>query len=410
MNNTKNLNCPETQQRIADNIDALKAFKAGDASLIEKYSGWGGLRDAIFNRDIFCQLKFDCGLSDAEIASIKQTTSNGYFTPVEIVRQMWQMCERYMPEPPKRILDPACGTGHFFANMPEAWRTFSQLVGVELDSVSAEMAATRVAGVQYSAKSPNLPAVRLPGVEVQCVGFEEYRTPEPFSLCIGNPPYGKITINDPRQPDLMQYCIHHAFALKGFRLLAEGGYLCLLLPSWFMDNGSKHVREVMAAEGAALVEAVRLPDSLFKNAKVTVDCVLIKKCAAGQNSKAWAELGRVQVDGRSERINRYFLDNPKQVLGKLASVPMYERYGLTCQWTQDPIVLWQALGGVSQVASVAPVVDVLPNARAVGLGKLDTLIAQCEAKIKALQRQYRELTGLKLQQQTMEAQINALQL
>ena len=41
------------------------------SSLIEQYSGWGGLRSAIYDRHIFCQLKFDCGLSDVEIASIK---------------------------------------------------------------------------------------------------------------------------------------------------------------------------------------------------------------------------------------------------------------------------------------------------------------------------------------------------
>ena len=144
MNNTKNLNCPETQQRIADNIDALKAFKAGDASLIEKYSGWGGLRDAIFNRDIFCQLKFDCGLSDAEIASIKKTTSNGYYTPVEIVQHMWAVVRPYVSAIPKRILDPSCGTNHFFGNMPNEWRGHAELVGVELDTVSAAMAQARM--------------------------------------------------------------------------------------------------------------------------------------------------------------------------------------------------------------------------------------------------------------------------
>jgi len=57
MNNTKQIDHPKTQERIADNIEALKAFKAGDTSLIEQYSGWGGLRDALYNREVFCQLK-----------------------------------------------------------------------------------------------------------------------------------------------------------------------------------------------------------------------------------------------------------------------------------------------------------------------------------------------------------------
>ena len=388
MNQSKNINHPETQARITDNIAALKAFKNGDETLLDKYTGWGGLRGAIFTRDIFCQLKFDCGLSDAEIASIKQTTSSGYFTPVEIVRQMWALCERHLPDVPHQILDPACGTNRFFANMPKSWKEQSALIGVELETLSAAMAQARV-------HQSN----------VHCLGFEDFHAGAEFDIIVGNPPYGKQTIDDKHQPDLMQYCIHHAFALKAFRLLVEGGYLCLLLPSWFLDNTSQHVREVIANEGGELVEAVRLPDNLFQNATVTVDCVLIKKCAPGTNDRRWVDVGRVTLDGRRERINRYFLDNPKRVLGKLASVRMYDRHGLTCRYTRDPIDLWQQLGGRGVAQAMTTALGIAP----VGTSRLDALIAQISQEITTRQEKYRQLMALKIQQQTLTASLNALQ-
>ena len=190
-------------------------------------------------------------------ASIKQTTSSGYFTPVEIVRQMWRMCEQYLPEPPKRILDPACGSGHFFANMPEAWRNTAELVGVELDSLSAAMASARIGGTLVVPDNATLPTVPSSRVTILNTGFEDYHAPASFDCIVGNPAYGKNKIDDKQQPELMRYCIHHAFALKSFRLLKPGGLLCFLLPSWFLDNGSQHVRDIIARENGQLIEAVR---------------------------------------------------------------------------------------------------------------------------------------------------------
>ena len=231
MNNTKLIHHPETQARIEANLQALETFNQGDNALIETYSGWGGLRDALYNRDTFCRLKFDCGLSDTDIAAIKASCNSGYFTPVNIVRQVWAMLEPLLPAAPNKILDPATGTGHFLAHLPKAWQS-AQLHGVELEPLSAKLAQAR-----------------LPNAKIVQQGFEAFQQAN-FDLIVGNPPYSKARIVDAAMPDLQRYCIHHAFALKSFRLLNVGGFLALLLPSWFLDNANGHVRDVMAQEGA----------------------------------------------------------------------------------------------------------------------------------------------------------------
>ena len=61
------------------------------------------------------------------------------------------------------------------------------------------------------------------------------------------------------------------------RLLKPGGLLAMVLPSYFLDNQSKHVRKIIADEGGNLLAAYRLPDDMFDDAKVTVDVVFLVK-------------------------------------------------------------------------------------------------------------------------------------
>jgi SAM-dependent methyltransferase len=398
MNNTKNINHPETQARVANNVQALLALKTGERAALENYSGWGGLRDALYDRDTFCKLKFDCGLSDSDIAAIKASCSSGYFTPAHIVQQMWHICQTVLPDAPKRILDPASGTGHFFKLMPQSWQG-AELTAIELEPLSARIAQAR-----------------LPAVDILTQDFGAYQGGD-FDCVIGNPPYSKARLQDAQYTDLNQYCIHHAFALKAFRLLKVGGVLCFLLPSWFMDNARGQVRDIMAEEGAELVGAWRLPDNCFQNAKVTVDCVVIKKCPIGTNNKAWAKLGTVSINGKRERINQHFLDKPECVLGRLDVVPMYERMGLTCRATEDCMTLWQvALKGQfsAQVvratderkassATLSPMVTVSDSEPL----PVEGLLVQCEKAIRKLSDKVRELQGLKAQQEVLQASLRA---
>ena len=48
-------------------------------------------------------------------------------------------------------------------------------------------------------------------------------------LVIGNPPYGKWTVTDKKNPDLSKHAIHHYFASRGVRLLKKNGILVFVI-------------------------------------------------------------------------------------------------------------------------------------------------------------------------------------
>jgi len=231
---------------------------------------------------------------------------NAYYTPAFIVKAMFTYLQN-RGFTGSRILEPAAGTGVFIEHMPEAMRSSSKIDAVELEPVSAKI----LAGL-------------YPDVTVRQCGFEELNPEAPFDLIIGNPPYGKEKLTDANHPDLQELAIHHYFVTKSMRLLKEGGILAMVLPSFFMDNGKAHARDIIAQEGGTLLHAFRLPDSLFDSAKVTVDLVFLQKGGNTKN-RDWVSTERICVNTESFRINRYFTENSHHILGELCWVPAYGR-------------------------------------------------------------------------------------
>lgn len=68
-------------QRVQQNLQALVELKAKNPNLelLKQYTGWGGLRSAIFTPDVYRLLKKI--LSEEAITSIKKTITNAYYTP-----------------------------------------------------------------------------------------------------------------------------------------------------------------------------------------------------------------------------------------------------------------------------------------------------------------------------------------
>ena len=149
-------------------------------------------------------------------------------------------------------------------------------------------------------------------------------------LVIGNPPYGGWSVKDRNNPDLAKYAIHHYFASRSIRLLRKNGILAFVINSYFMDNVGEHVRDIIEEEGGSLLVAYRLPETLFRDAKVTVDIVIIVK---ERLSTRWQKTKPITIGKETKPINEYYIDNPENVLGKLAIVPFtsYQRTGLVCQ-------------------------------------------------------------------------------
>ena len=147
-------------------------------------------------------------------------------------------------------------------------------------------------------------------------------------LVIGNPPYGKWTVTDKKNPDLAKHAIHHYFASRGVRLLKKNGILAFVINQYFMDNIFDHVRDIIDQEGGSLLAAYRLPETLFDNAKVTTDIIFIVK---DKLPTKWLKTKPITVDKETKQINEYYINNPQNILGDLRVIPIYERTGLVCQ-------------------------------------------------------------------------------
>lgn len=298
-------------ERIKQNVDVLLELKKShpDKELLKSYSGWGGLRDGMYTPSIYHSIKNK--VSDYELSSIKKTFSSAYFTPANLVSFIYKILDKLNCQP-KRILEPSAGSGAFIEHMPLMMRSNAEIHAVETDIVSCQLLTSL-----------------YPDVHVHQLGFEQFNHGN-FDLVIGNPPYGQIYLKDDVHSDLTRFSIHHYFVAKSMRLLNDNGLLAMVVPRYFLDNPKKHVRDIIAKEGGALLAAFRLPDNLFQDAKVTVDIVILKKSAV-TGSNEWLTVQRVGSGDRSAYLNSYFFSHKNHVRGKLKFINVYGRTEISCK-------------------------------------------------------------------------------
>lgn len=273
---------------------------------LKEYSGFGGLHK-VMNRDNYLQLKSLLCQSDYQqlIGSMK----TAYYTPTKLINFIYKALNK-IGFTGGKILEPACGHGAFLFNMPENIIENSIIHAVELDRLSSRIAR-----------------LISPHVKVLNAGFEQTKFKDnSFDLIIGNPPFGSQKIND-QNPLLNNMAIHHYFVAKSISLLKTGGILAMVLPQYCLDNISDHPRNIMNDHGS-LISAYRLPDSMFDNAKVTVDVVFYIKRKI--NDTQFTNLKPIVVNGHNLKMNEYYINNPTHIIGKLDTCNMYnERIGLT---------------------------------------------------------------------------------
>ena len=131
--------------RYQQNINILSQLKSGkiEKSLLKTYSGWGGLRKAIYQPEVYGQLKKI--LSNEEILSLKSTLKSAYYTPKEIVTFMYDFLGK-LGFRGGAILEPAVGHGVFLEHMPEDLKKESRIDCVEIDKVTSEICKTLYPG------------------------------------------------------------------------------------------------------------------------------------------------------------------------------------------------------------------------------------------------------------------------
>lgn len=139
-------------QKCRDNLTALALLKRLESearpatheerAVLVRYVGWGGLpqvfdeRNPNWTRE---RTELRCLLSDDEFRSARASTLNAHYTAAPVIRAMFAVLERF-GFAGGRVLEPACGLGHFLGLMPEGMRERSAFTGIEIDGLTVRLA------------------------------------------------------------------------------------------------------------------------------------------------------------------------------------------------------------------------------------------------------------------------------
>lgn len=261
------------KERIADNLQAIRLLKTieqeerfatpEEQEILAKYVGWGGLADLVDeNKSNYKEERQELKdlLTPAEYASVRESVLTAYYTDPKIIQVIYEAIEKTGFKG-GNILDPAMGTGNFFAAMPQEMKANSTLYGVELDSLTARLA-----------KQLHQTA------HIQQIGFEHTAFNQgSFDLVVGNVPFADFKLRD--EQTLNEYYIHDYFVKRSLDLVHSGGIVAVITSSGTMDKQDKSFRTELAKQ-ADLVGMVRLPNTAFKaiaGTEVVTDILFFQK-------------------------------------------------------------------------------------------------------------------------------------
>lgn len=299
------------REKLVGNIDAITTLQTierehriatkEEQEILSHYVGWGGLPE-VFDKDNssfsneYAQLK--SLLSEEEYKMARASTLNAHYTSPVVIKAIYDAVEN-MGFTTGNILEPACGTGHFFGMLPDSMKS-SRLYGIELDSVTG-----RIAKQLY------------PNANISITGFEKTELPDSFfDLAIGNVPFGNYKLSEKRY-DNNNFLIHDHFFAKALDKVRPGGVVAFVTSKGTMDKQSPDVRRYLA-QRAELLGAIRLPNNAFlKNAgtEVTSDIIFLQK----RDRPIDMDRDWIHLDTNEDGIvlNSYFADHPEMILGTM---------------------------------------------------------------------------------------------
>ncbi|MCI0535082.1 MAG: hypothetical protein L0Z50_07630 [Verrucomicrobiales bacterium] len=305
------------KQKFQQNLAAIRTLRTveteGRLATTEekpelvKYVGWGAMPQVFddFSREWAKERKqLQELLTEDEVKSVRATTLNAHYTAPIVVRAMYVALERFGFQG-GRVLEPACGIGHFIGLMPEDMLRRSTLTGIEIDPLTA-----RIAKALY------------PDSDIRAQPFEQSKLADGFyDLAISNVPFGDYSPFDPRFNNF-RLPIHDYFFVASLEKIRPGGLVMFITSRGTMDKLDSTLREYLSTR-AELLGAIRLPNDAFKRnagTEVTTDIVMLRKLRPGEppTGPDWNEV----VDFENQRgevleINTFFAERPEMMLGQM---------------------------------------------------------------------------------------------
>lgn len=314
--NFKGFNFPKTDaEKVRANIEAVALVKelertkqqatAEQQAILAKYVGWGGLANVFFDRYTGKfeeeRTRLENLVTPEEYRAMEHSSLTAYYTDPRIVEQMWDYLIKNGFQG-GNILDPSMATGIFFGTMPKEIQEKSTLVGVELDTISGQIAKQL-----------------FPEATILIQGFETVEFDgKPFDLIMTNVPFSEFRIADMNYDK--PYVIHDYFLRKSVDLLHENGVIGFITSMGTANKRSNSILKEIKDE-VAFLGGVRLPSSAFKElagTTVSSDILFFEKDrlkTKSSNDIFFGEVIRSSLDEEGRIfINPYFEKN--QVLGK----------------------------------------------------------------------------------------------
>lgn len=314
--NFKGFNFPKTDaEKVRANVEAVALVKelektqqqatADQQEILAKYVGWGGLANVFFDRYTGKfeeeRTRLENLVTPEEYRAMEHSSLTAYYTDPRIVEQMWDYLIKNGFKG-GNILDPSMATGIFFGTMPKEIQEKSTLVGVELDTISGQIAKQL-----------------FPEATILIQGFETVEFDgKPFDLIMTNVPFSEFRIADMNYDK--PYVIHDYFLRKSVDLLHENGVIGFVTSMGTANKRSNSILKEIKDE-VAFLGGVRLPSSAFKElagTTVSSDILFFEKDrlkTKSSNDIFFEEVIRSSLDEEGRIfINPYFEEN--QVLGK----------------------------------------------------------------------------------------------
>ena len=197
-----------------------------------------------------------------------------FFTPDFVCELMWKLAYRYGFKAGGSVLEPSIGTGNLLKWAPNN----SKCYGFEINPISKRITEILYPDAKIYEGYFETAFLQEPRYTARLKDKLTWLEGYPFSLVIGNPPYGKYKnkyssyFTKPKMHQIELFFMHY-----GLQLLKPGGIMVYVTGSNFLRNGITYQSEKLEIEKLAdIVDAYRLPP-VFKFSKVPTDIIVFKR-------------------------------------------------------------------------------------------------------------------------------------
>lgn len=202
-----------------------------------------------------------------------------YYTPIPVVEKMWGLAYKHGFSS-GHILEPSVGIGRFLKYVDFTLNTVDAFEWAGKDKKTGV-----VNTISYDICRACFPKANITNDYFESIFYDGNRrvgTTKTYDLVIGNPPYDKFDgfySGPKREGKHTKANTYDGYFLeKGIELLNDNGLLIFIIPSSFLDNDDayselkEHIHNM-----ADLVDAYRMPKSIFDHTDIQTDIVVFKK-------------------------------------------------------------------------------------------------------------------------------------